>query len=52
MPVFSDEAKKDAKEKLSPIYSKSKHYNVVSYKEQTYQITLDNIATMYYASEV
>jgi DNA-directed RNA polymerase beta' subunit len=50
VPLFFDESKKEAIDKLSPMKSKSKFKNILGMNSFTYSIQLDNIATIYGAT--
>lgn len=51
LPLFSEEAKKVAKEKMNPKHSKTKMFNVANYDTPTYKFTLDQISTIYSATK-
>lgn len=49
-PLFCEESKKEANEKMNPKYSKSKWNSVVSNNDIIYEITLDALSTIYLAT--
>ncbi len=51
IPIFTEEAKKECREKLNPNYSKSKWFSTMNNTETIYNLSLDSIATIYAATK-
>lgn len=51
VPLFTEEAKKEVREKLNPNYSKSKWFSTMNNNEAIYNLSLDSIATIYAATK-
>jgi hypothetical protein len=52
VPIFTEEAKKEALEKLHPLYSDSFYYSTSKYKQKIYSLSLDFIATIFRATRL
>ena len=50
LPLFSKEAKQEAKEKMHPLYSKSKWQDTLNNNTIIFSFTLDALATIYRAT--
>jgi len=51
VPVFSDEAKAEARMKMNPNYSKSKWFDTMNNTKTIYSLSLDSIATLFAATK-
>jgi DNA-directed RNA polymerase beta' subunit len=51
VPVFTEEAKKDAREKMNPNYSKSKWFSTMNNTDIIYNLSLDAIASIFNATK-
>ena len=51
VPVFTDEAKQEARQKMNVNYSKSKYYDTMNNTQTIYNLSLDSLATIYSATK-